>query len=121
MQEEIPWVYYVSGTGRRTVFKEIQKLALNQRELFQLEELLLRISTKSTTRHDVDFLGRGIWEARLRLSNRQIRMLYAENITPRLFLALLAAVKKTQKTPPQWIDTARARHKEWLYRLGARP
>lgn len=121
MAEQIPWVYYVSGTGRQTVLKEIQKLTLSERELFLLDELLHRISRNATLRQDIDLLGRGIWEARLRLQHRRIRVLYAENITPRVLLALLAAVKKTQKTPPQWINTALARHKDWLYRLDAQP
>ena len=117
MPQPIPWVFYVSEMGRPVVQREIDKMQLDLEEYFELEEIMARISSQTEKWKDTDYLGNEIWEARIRVPRRQIRVLFTKEPSPRVLLALLAAVKKVQKTPPQWISLARRRQKDWLLRL----
>lgn len=117
MPQQIPWVFYVSEMGREVVRREIDKMRLRPEEYAELNSTLLRISAGTETWKDSSHLGNEIWEARLRLQSRQIRVLFTKEPSPRVLLALLAGVKKVQKTPPQWISLARQRRKDWLLRL----
>lgn len=117
MRESIPWVFYVSEMGRPIVKQEIVKLQLSRGEFERMERLLARIATGQETWRDSDHLGRAIWEARLKTPQRQLRLLFSKEESPYIHLALLARVKKTQKTPPKWIETALSRRSDWLRRL----
>lgn len=103
--------------GRRVVLDEIEKLQLEPKELFALEQTLKRIAVGSETWHDSKHLGREIWEARARLPRRQIRVLYSVETKLFINLALFAAIKKVQKVPPQWITLALKRRSDWLRRM----
>ena len=120
MTNAIPWIFYVSELGRPIVQREIEKLKLSSYELGVLERVLLRLETSDGTWHDATYLGREIWEARVRLTHRQIRLLYSLELEERVHLALLAAVKKTQKVPRQWIDLAITRRLNWRLRMEER-
>lgn len=120
MTSTIPWIFYVSEVGRPVVQREIEKLKLDRYELIVLERVLLRLETQDSTWHDSTYLGREIWEARIRLINRQVRVLYSMELEERIHLALLAAVKKTQKVPQQWITLALARRSSWRSRMDER-
>ena len=120
MTTTIPWIFYVSEVGRPVVQREIEKLKLDRYELVLLERVLLRLETQDSTWHDSTYLGREIWEARIRLINRQIRVLYSMELEERIHLALLAAVKKTQKVPQQWIALALTRRSSWRSRMDER-
>ena len=117
MPQQIPWVYYVSEMGREVVQREIAKLQLTTREFVFLVETMTRISNGAETWKDSDYLGDGMWEARVRTPRFQIRVLFSKEPSPRVFLALFAGVKKVQKTPPQWISLAKQRQKDWLLRF----
>lgn len=117
MTDAIPWIFYVSELGRPVVQRELEKLKLTSYELGLLERVLLRLETSDGKWHDSTYLGREIWEARVRLTNRQIRILYSLELEERIHLALLAAVKKTQKVPKQWIELAITRRMNWRTRM----
>ncbi len=120
MTSAIPWIFYASELGRPVVQREIEKLKLTSYELGVLERVLLRLETSDGMWHDATYLGREIWEARVRLSHRQIRLLYSLELEERIHLALLAAVKKTQKVPRQWIELAITRRTNWRSRMEER-
>lgn len=116
-QRAVHWIFYSSEMGRRVVLDEIEKLQLGPKEIFALEQTLKRISIGTETWHDSKHLGREIWEARIRLPHRQIRVLYSVETTLFINLALFAAIKKAQKVPPQWITLALKRRNDWLRRM----
>ncbi len=117
MTHTIPWIFYTSELGRPVVQREIEKLKLERYELGVMERVLLRLAKQEGSWHDSTFLGREIWEARIRLINRQVRILYSIELHERIHLALLAAVKKTQKVPAQWIALAISRRANWRSRM----
>jgi phage-related protein len=117
MTSTIAWIFYVSELGRPVVQRELEKLKLDRYELGVLERVLIHLESQDTTWHDSTYLGREMWEARVRLINRQVRVLYSVELEERIHLALLAAVKKTQKVPRQWIDTAISRRTNWRSRM----
>lgn len=113
MNEVVPWLFYVSPTGREVVLTELKKMKLSPAELDRLDAVMLRVSQAEFVRGDIDFLGRDIWEVRARLINRIARILYFPQLRPVANVAVLAGIKKTQKTPRVWIDTAVARKRLW--------
>jgi phage-related protein len=60
----------------------------------------------------VDNLGDGIWEVRSRLNNRIARTLFA--VVDEEIVLLHGFIKKQQKTPPDELDLARKRKKQYL-------
>lgn len=64
-------------------------------------------------RGDIDYLGRDLWEVRIRLERRILRLLYFVETNPKLHIVLLAVIKKTQKTPHAWITLALERRALW--------
>ena len=113
MSEPTQWIYYVSQMGRSVVLDELRKLKLSQSEKRTLDRAMHRIARGEPHRGDIDYLGRDIWEARIRLANRILRMLYFVEIEPRIFVVVLAVIKKTQKTPHAWITLALERKALW--------
>lgn len=100
--------------------REIEKLKLDRYELVVFERVLRRLETQENTWQDSKHLGREIWEARIRLTDRQVRVLYSMEFEERVHLALLAAVKKSQKVPAQWISLAVTRRNSWRARMDNR-
>jgi phage-related protein len=60
----------------------------------------------------VDHLGDGIWEVRSRLDNRIARTLFA--MMDQEIVLLHGFVKKQQKTPPDELELAKKRKKQYL-------
>ena len=60
----------------------------------------------------VDNLGDGIWEVRSRLDNRIARTLFA--MVDQEIVLLHGFIKKQQKTPPDELDLAKKRKKQYL-------
>jgi phage-related protein len=60
----------------------------------------------------VDHLGDGIWEVRSRLSNRIARTLFA--VVDEEIVLLHGFIKKQPKTPPDELDLAKKRKKQYL-------
>ena len=60
----------------------------------------------------VDNLGDGIWEVRSRLENRIARTLFA--LIDQEIVLLNGFIKKQQKTPPDELELAKKRKKQYL-------
>ena len=63
----------------------------------------------------VDNLGDGIWEVRSRLDNRIARTLFA--MVEQEIVLLHGFIKKQQKTPPDKLELAKKRKKQYLQNL----
>jgi len=63
----------------------------------------------------VDNLGDGIWEVRSRLDNRIARTLFA--MVYQEIVLLHGFIKKQQKTPPDELELAKKRKKQYLQNL----
>ena len=63
----------------------------------------------------VDNLGDAIWEVRSRLDNRIARTLFA--VVDQEIVLLHGFIKKQQKTPPDELDLAKKRKKQYLQNL----
>ena len=63
----------------------------------------------------VDNLGDGIWEVRSRLDNRIARTLFA--MVDQEIVLLHGFIKKQQKTPPDELELAKKRKKQYLQNL----
>ena len=60
----------------------------------------------------VDNLGDGLWEVRSRLSNRIARTLFA--IVDQEIVLLHGFIKKQRRTPPDELELAKKRKKQYL-------
>jgi phage-related protein len=114
MSDAIPWVFYVSAMGRPVVEKELTKLGLDEYETALLKRAMTRVASGNTQLGDIGYLGRDVWELRVRFASRIIRLLYFIQAEPYEHIVVLAALKKTQKIPPQWINLAIRRREEWF-------
>ena len=63
----------------------------------------------------VDNLGDGIWEVRSRLDNRIARTLFA--MVDQEIVLLHGFIKKQQKTPPDELELAKKRKRQYLQNL----
>jgi phage-related protein len=63
----------------------------------------------------VDNLGDGIWEVRSRLDNRIARTLFA--MVEQEIVLLHGFIKKQQKTPPDELELAKKRERQYLQNL----
>jgi phage-related protein len=63
----------------------------------------------------VDNLGDGLWEVRSRLGNRIARTLFA--VVDQEIVLLHGFIKKQQKTPPDELDLAKKRKRQYLQNL----
>ena len=63
----------------------------------------------------VDNLGEGLWEVRSRLSNRIARTLFV--MVDQEIVLLHGFIKKQQKTPPDELDLAKKRKRQYLQNL----
>jgi len=63
----------------------------------------------------VDNLGDGIWEVRSRLDNRIARTLFA--VVDEEIVLLHGFIKKQQRTPPDELDLAKKRKKQYLQNI----
>ena len=63
----------------------------------------------------VDNLGDGLWEVRSRLSNRIARTLFA--VVDQEIVLLHGFIKKQHKTPPDELDLAKKRKRQYLQNL----
>ena len=63
----------------------------------------------------VDNLGDGIWEVRSRLDNRIARTLFA--VVDEEIVLLHGFIKKQQRTPPDELELAKKRKKQYLQNI----
>ncbi|MBK5237951.1 MAG: type II toxin-antitoxin system RelE/ParE family toxin [Actinomycetales bacterium] len=116
MPSAIPWEFYLSDIGRPLFERELGGLRLNLTEAEKLKKAMERVSDSSSSPLEVKSLGRGIWELRVRIDHRIARVLFSPQLVGSCNLALFTGIKKTQKTPPSWLDIAIDRRKHWLLR-----
>ena len=103
----------MSNMGRPGVHDELRKMKLSLREQYAVDKTLKRVAVGEHVRGDIGYLGRDVWEVRVRLDRRILRLLYFIELDPRLNVVVLAAIKKTQQTPPMWIALALERKAQW--------
>ena len=113
MRDDTRWRWFVSAQGNHVVERELRELRLSAHEAGRLDAVMARIDEDAVRHSDLDHLADGIWELRVRLDHRILRLLYSHESHGTLLLALIVAVKKTQTTPRNWIATARSRRAEW--------
>jgi phage-related protein len=116
MPSVIPWEFYASDLGRPLVEREIADLRLSQSEQHKFRQTMERVADSISMPHDVTSLGQGLWEVRIRLNHRIGRILFSPEINQNCNLALFAGIKKTQKTPPSWLNLAIIRRRNWRLR-----
>jgi phage-related protein len=116
MQQAIPWEFYVSDLGRPLVEREIKDFHLSHDEASKLEAAMDRVAASSSRPNDIESLGRGLWEVRVRFNHRLGRILFSSELGQNCNVVLFAGIKKAQKTPEAWLDLAIARRKSWRQR-----
>lgn len=107
------WRHYETPAGRKLVLEFIRRLSETDKASVLAAMKEVRDHGTRYARH----LDGDIWEVRASGDRVIYRVLFAEEGTRgRVLLALDAFDKKTQKTPPQRIATAKQRLRSWRTR-----
>ncbi|MEV7777416.1 type II toxin-antitoxin system RelE/ParE family toxin [Kitasatospora sp. NPDC088351] len=114
--EERGWAFYEGADGSAPVNKELEKAGLARYELTKLAVLMDRVKARQTLPGDVKNVGHDLLEVRLTGNRRIFRLLYAEETDGLVLLALSFFQKTSRKAPPNELDTAERRLKEWRNR-----
>jgi phage-related protein len=108
--DQIPLVFYRAKSGREPVREWLLELDPNDRKVIGQD--LMRVQFGWPIGMPLcRSLGSGLWEMRSALSDQRVGRVFfcfAEGA----LVALHAIIKKTQKTPPTELSTARARLKQ---------
>lgn len=110
------WRDYRSGSGARPVRDFIE--SLTDEEAAEVVAAMKEVAREGTeaARHLQD----EIYEVRASADTRSFRILFAnEGAQSQVLLALVAFIKKTQRTPPKTIDLAQQRLSDWRSRARA--
>ena len=107
-------VFFKTDAGNEPVKEWLKELPKEDRKTIGTDILTVQYAWP-IGKPLVDNLGDGIWEVRSRLGNRIARTLFAE-IDEDIVL-LHGFIKKTQKTPPDELDLAKKRKKQYLQNL----
>lgn len=107
---------FTSDTGAKPVDEWIESLQPTARAA--VLRLVDRLETEGVGLQApfVDYLGDDLWELRARDASGAYRVIYF-HWKGRTFGLLHGFTKKTQKTPPQELATARLRHRIWMDRV----
>jgi phage-related protein len=107
------WRHYETPSGKRPVLEFIRRLSDIDKASVLAAMKEVRVHGSRYARH----LESDIWEVRASGDRVIYRVLLAEEgSSGRVLLALDAFDKKTQKTPPQKIATAKQRLRSWQTR-----
>lgn len=107
--------YYLSASKKDTVSEFIDSLEKTTKsKLFDIFEHFKKHGVISAVPHTKKLVGTKLWEIKL-VSKKSIRVLYAVVLKGDV-LIILGFVKKSQKTPKKYIDTALARLEDWKNR-----
>lgn len=107
------WRHYETAGGRRPVLEFIRKVSDNDKAAILAAMQEVRRDGTRTARH----LHGDLYEVRADGERVIYRILFArEGIRGQVLLSLVAFSKKTQKTPPQKIDLALRRLRDWRRR-----
>lgn len=109
------WLWFRTSKGANSpAEKEFNSLPRDPKAA--LRTAMTRVASGTTRFKDVDHLGDGIYEVRVRQSNNHFRVLFF-NWGPFL-VALSAFYKNQRKTPQQDVDTAKDRRTRWRQAFG---
>lgn len=90
--------------------REFEKLPLGaQAKLYQRME---KFRTGTASSRDIDHLGDGLLEIRVRIGSNPFRLIFF--CDARTCVALTTFKKKDQQTPKRYIDLAKERRSIWL-------
>ena len=88
MRDDTRWRWFVSAQGNHVVERELRELRLSAHEAGRLDAVMARIDEDAVRHSDLDHLADGIWELRVRLDHRILRLLYSHESHGTLLLAL---------------------------------
>jgi phage-related protein len=104
-------VFFKNDAGNEPVREWLKGLPREDRKTIGADILTVQY-TWPVGKPLVDSLGDGLWEVRSRLSNRIARTLFA--VVDGEIVLLHGFVKKQRKTPPDELDLAKKRKKQYL-------
>jgi len=109
-------LYYEDATGHDSVEEEIASFPKKaQAKILRFVDLLAEKGPSKLRAEYTGHLQNDIWELRIDSGSDRFRVLYFA-VKGRTVVLLRAFLKKTQKTPPQEIATAKRRRDDWLAR-----
>ncbi|MEK7472679.1 MAG: type II toxin-antitoxin system RelE/ParE family toxin [Patescibacteria group bacterium] len=107
--------YYVSASKHDAVSKFIDSLEKTEKEkLFHTFEHFKKYGVISAVPHTKKLTGTKLWEIKL-VGKNSVRVIYAVVFKGDV-LIILGFIKKSQKTPKKYINTALARLEDWKNR-----
>lgn len=106
------WEFYKTAAGGEPVRKEIEKCRLTIAEQAKIQVAMDRVAERRAQPKDVKSLRGGILEVRVRVGERQLRLLYAE-VDDRALLLALRFFQKQRQVEDRHIDVAADRLKDW--------
>lgn len=107
-------VFYKTGAGNEPVREWLKSLPVEERKAIG-EDILTVQYAWPVGKPLVDNLGEGIWEVRSRMANRIARTLFA--VIDEEIVLLHGFIKKQRRTPPDELNLAKKRKKEYLENL----
>ena len=107
-------VFFKTGTGNEPMREWLKGLSKADCKVIGTDILTVQYAWP-VGKPLVDNLGDGIWEVRSRLDNRIARTLFA--MVEQEIVLLHGFIKKQQKTPPDELELAKKRKKQYLQNL----
>ena len=105
-----PLFFYKSGSGNEPVKEWIKSLPKKNRKMIGADILTVQL-TWPIGKPLVDSLGQGLWEIRTRLENVIARTIFC--VIDGEMILLHGFIKKTRKTPPNEINLALKRKRQY--------
>ena len=107
-------VFFKTETGNEPVREWLKELSKEDCKVIGTDILTVQYAWP-VGKPLVDNLGDGLWEVRSRLDNRIARTLFA--VVDEEIVLLHGFIKKQQRTPPDELDLAKKRKKQYLLNL----
>ena len=104
-------VFFKTDTGNEPVREWLKTLSREDCKIIGTDILTVQYAWP-VGKPLVDNLGDGLWEVRSRLDNRIARTLFV--MVNQEIILLHGFIKKQQKTPPDELDLAKKRKKQYL-------
>jgi phage-related protein len=107
-------VFFKTDTGNEPVREWLKTLSREECKIIGTDILTVQYAWP-VGKPLVDNLGDGLWEVRSRLGNRIARTLFV--MVNQEIVLLHGFIKKQQKTPPDELELAKRRKKQYLQNL----
>ena len=107
-------VFFKTGTGNEPVREWLKALSKEDCRVIGTDILTVQYAWP-VGKPLVDNLGDGLWEVRSRLDNRIARTLFA--MVEQEIVLLHGFIKKQQKAPPDELEMAKKRKRQYLQNL----